>query len=98
MFVRYFSSYVDRFSDMISTVQSSTNHFENAKQDEDRTEPSNDLIEDSAQRTHITSQEPERALLETFTINVAQFSLVFVFEEEFGTSDTSFVLHRTYPE
>lgn len=97
MFVRCFSSYVDQIANLLSILRSSE-HIQNAEDVVDMTGPCVDYIEESAQGTLLTSQRAKRELLEAFAVDVSQFSVVVVIEDESGIYISSLVLHSNYPK
>lgn len=92
MFVRCFSSYLDRIASLLSILQSST-------EDNVRISGLNsDCIEESAQGALLASQKDKKQLLEVLIAHVSQLSLILVFDNESGTYIPFFVLHNNYPK
>lgn len=83
MFVHCLSSYVDQTANLLSILQLSAEHFQSTEDVVDMIGPCMDFIKESAQGT-LTSQRTRRELLEAFVVDVSQFSVVLVIENESG--------------
>lgn len=84
MFARCFASYLHCVTNILSPIQSSDRHIEKAEQDVDMSALNDHSVNEHAQKIPYTSRQAKQQMMEAFTIDVSQFSLVLMIEDESG--------------
>ncbi|XP_042974875.1 uncharacterized protein LOC122306512 isoform X1 [Carya illinoinensis] len=82
MFTRCFASYLHCATHLFSLTQSSAEHKEKSLRDVSGTQPNDNSVKEHAQKTLYASLQAKKQLIEAFLIDVSQFSLVLVVEDE----------------
>ncbi|BBH07848.1 Protein of unknown function D, partial [Prunus dulcis] len=83
-FVNCFASYLHCFANLLSGLQSSDEHIEEAEISVDTTRPNDHSVQEYMQETHCTSQQAQITQMEAFILNISHFSCVLVIEDEHG--------------
>lgn len=84
MFVRWLALYLHCVRNLISVTQSSDKNIKKAEHEEDVSRLDDHFVKDNAQEMPCASQHGKKELLEALIIDVSQFSLVLVIEDESG--------------
>ncbi|KAF3438866.1 hypothetical protein FNV43_RR17141 [Rhamnella rubrinervis] len=83
-FIRFFASYLHFLSNIISTVHSFDGNTEKEERDVDMTGLDIQCVKDYIQETLHTPPQAEREHKEAFILDVSQFSIVLLIEDEKG--------------
>ncbi|KAH0971337.1 hypothetical protein GBA52_023493 [Prunus armeniaca] len=83
-FVNCFASYLHCFTNLLSGLQSSDEHIEEAEISVDTTRPNDHSVQEYMQETHCTSQQAQITQMEAFILNISHFSCVLMIEDEHG--------------
>ncbi|KAM4118037.1 hypothetical protein ACB094_02G170500 [Castanea mollissima] len=84
MFVHWLALYLHCVRNLISVIQSSDKIIKKAEHEEDVSRLDDRFVKDNGQEMPCASQHGKKEMLEAFKIDVSQFSLVLVIEDESG--------------
>lgn len=96
MFTRCFASYLHCATHLFSLTQSSAEHKEKSLRDVSGTQPNDNSVKEHAQKTLYASLQAKKQLIEAFLIDVSQFSLVLVVEDESSICSSTLVISYNY--
>ncbi len=98
MFIRWFASYLHCARNLISVTLSSDKNIKKAEHEVDVTRLDDHFVKEHAQEIAYAPRQGKKELLEAFMIDVSQFSLVLVIEDESSMlpSSPSLVISYNY--
>lgn len=83
-FINCFASYRLCFGNLVSCLQSSDEHIEEAAVSVHMTRQNNHCIDEYMQEAHCTSPHAKITQMEAFILNLSQFSCALLIEDENG--------------
>lgn len=96
LFTQCFASYLHCATHLFSFIQSSDEGKEKSERDESGTPPNDNSDKNHVQETLYASQQAKKPLIKAFIIDVSQFSLVLVIEDESSICSFTLVISYNY--